>query len=155
MGMGGGGSIPQAGLTPLQLEQYQQGRTLIDQNSPMAGAMAQRAATAEGLYDSFLNSQDAFMRSRHKFIGEQGKLARGGLLTKGMHQVGLGLARQPDMAAMQALTMGRFGVSPTADDQAELDRQQAAMRVANTVGLRNQARLGLANAQRDMRFGGY
>ena len=157
MAMGGSSSagIPQAGLTPLQQEQFRQGQQLVDQNTVMTQAMQNRVINAEGMYDSFRNSQDAFMAGQRKFVGENAKLARGGLLAQGMNQVNRGLNQGPDMGGVMARSAARLGVAADPSTQAALDSSSALSQASTQVGMRNQARKGLAAAQRDMRFAGY
>lgn len=157
MAMGGSSSagIPQAGLTPLQQEQFRQGQQLVDNNTIMTQALQNRVINAEGMYDSFRNSQDAFLSGQRKFVNENAKLARGGLLAQGMNQVNRGLGQGPDMGGVMARSAARLGVAADPATQAALDSSSALSQTSNQVGIRNQARRGLAAAQRDMRFGGY
>ena len=157
MAMGGSSSagIPQAGLTPLQQEQFRQGQQLVDNNTIMTQALQNRVINAEGMYDSFRNSQDAFAAGQRKFVNENAKLARGGLLAQGMNQVNRGLNQGPDMGGVMARSAARLGVAADPTTQAALDSSSALSQTSNQVGIRNQARRGLAAAQRDMRFGGY
>lgn len=157
MAMGGSSSagIPQAGLTPLQQEQFRQGQQLVDNNTIMTQALQNRVINAEGMYDSFRNSQDAFAAGQRKFVNENARLARGGLLAQGMNQVNRGLNQGPDMGGVMARSAARLGVAADPETQAALDSSAALSKASTQVGIRNQARRGLAAAQRDMRFGGY
>ena len=158
MGMGGGSggaAIPQAGLTPLQQEQFRQGQQLVDQNTIMTQAMQGRLLNAEGMYDSFRNSQDSFMAGQRKFVNENAKLARGGLMAQGLGQVSKGLGQGPDMGGVMARSAARLGVAATPEQQAAMDQSRALSQASTRVGIKNQARQGLAGAQRDMRFAGY
>lgn len=154
MGGGGGGALPPQGLSPLQLQQYQQGRTLVDQNTPMANIAMQRNLQAQQEYNSFLANRNKFADAQMNYANQQAKWARGGMMAQGLRQANQALSA-PDLAAgLQSRAMARAGVGIDPATQQALSSQQALSAASNRVGLANQTRLGLAQASRDMRFGG-
>lgn len=154
MGGGGGGALPPQGLSPLQLQQYQQGRQLIDQNTPMANVAMQRNLQAQQAYNSFLANRNKFSDAQMGFANQQAKWARGGMMAQGLNQLNRGL-NGPDLApGLQARSAARMGMGIDPATQQALSSQQALSAASNRVGLANQTRLGLAQASRDMRFGG-
>lgn len=156
MAMGGGGSagVPQAGLTPLQQQQMQQGQQLIDQNTPMANVMMQRNLMGQQAVNNFLTSRNKFTDFQQKFVGQQANWARGGMMAQGLNQMRQGL-NGPDLApGIQSRMGARMGIGMDPNTAAQVASQQALSSTSNKIGLANQARYGLAQAQRDMRFGG-
>lgn len=126
MGGGGGGSIPPAGLTPLQKENFSQGQQLYDSYFNQAAPLAKQARG----------------------------LAQGGLLNWGMTQVNKGL-QAPDMApGMVARNAARYGIAPDPTVVNAMAEDSALRRASSGVAMQNAARRGLAEAQYDMRFGG-
>lgn len=88
---------------------------------------------------------------------QMSNLAQGGLMVRGMGAGGQfqQAMNAPNLApGIQARMAGRMGVTATPEQQAAMNQQQALTQASTRVGLANQTRLGLANAQRDMRFGG-
>lgn len=127
MGMGGGGGgVPPAGLSPLQKEQYEQGKALyrryFQEGAPVAREMSD--------------------------------LAQGGLLMKGMKQVDEALAAPSAAPGMMARQAARMGVAIDPEQQAAMDQQRALTQASTGVRLRNSTRDAMVNTQRDMRFGG-
>lgn len=166
--MGGGGSVPQAGLTPLQQGQSVIGRDMIGSNQGQVdragGALlrAEEAANAMmplqsrllALQDQHMASMDALEKRQAAWDQSQAAWARGGLLRSGLAQVNQALDQTPDAMGMQSRAMGRLGLQASAEQAGRLQQEQSLGQTANKVGLANAARAGLANAQRDMRFGG-
>ena len=125
-GGGGGGGVPPAGLSPLQKQQYEQGKALYGR----------------------------FFREGAPIAKEMSNLAQGGLMVRGLRQINEALEVPnvaPDMMARQA---ARMGVSMSPEQQAATDQQAALAQASTGVRLRNSTRDALVNTQRDMRFGG-
>lgn len=153
-GSSGGGALPPQGLSPLQLQQYQQGRQLIDQNTPMANVAMQRNLQAQQGYNNFLANRNKFADAQMGFANQQAKWARGGMMMQGLRQANQAISA-PDLAAgLQSRAVSRMGIGVDPTAQQALSSQQALAAASNRVGLANQTRLGLAQASRDMRFGG-
>ena len=131
---GGGGSAPPAGLSPLQQRNYNIGKDMVRGNAK---------------YDD-----PGAMADVRKYGMQMSNLAQGGLLARGMGQLNQAM-NTPNLApGIQARMAGRMGVAPTPEEQAAMQQQAALTNVSANVGLANQTRTGLVNAQRDMRFGG-
>lgn len=130
MGLGGGGGagVPPAGLSPLQAEQSNQGKALVNR----------------------------FFAEGAPVATEASNLARGGLLVKGMKQVDAATnpVNQNVMPGIMARESARFGVQADPAQQAAMQQQQALAAASSGVRVRNAARAGLVNAEQDMRFGG-
>jgi hypothetical protein len=154
MGSGGGGAVPPAGLSPLQQQQFNQGNQLINQNTPMANVAMQRNLQAQGALNNFMANRAKFNDVQMGWENQQAKWARGGLMAQGLGQVNRALSGPNLAPGIQARTAGRMGIGMDQTTQAALAQQQALTSASTNVGLRNQARFGLAQAQRDMRFGG-
>lgn len=168
MSGGGGGAVPQAGLTPLQRSQFGVGQDMVSTNQPKVDWAAGHLLKAEDSVDRFLSMQNGLLdrmskmqdrqadlnQSRAGWDQSQANWARGGLLRQGLHQLSTGLQQSPDQAAMQARSMGRLGLEMSPEQAQRLQEEQALGKTSSTVGLSNATRLGLSNAQRDMRFGG-
>jgi hypothetical protein len=61
----------------------------------------------------------------------------------------------PNLAlGIQSRMGSRMGVAASPEEQAAMQHQMALANTANQVGMKNQVRAGLVNAQREMRFGG-
>ena len=135
MGMGGGGgAAPPAGLSPLQQTNFNLAKQMVRGNAAYndPGAMA----------------------DVRRYGMQMSNLAQGGLLNRGMNQLNQAM-NTPDLApGIQARMAGRMGAVADPEQQAAMDQQAALMNTSNRVGLTNQTRTGLVNAQRDMRFGG-
>ncbi|MEY2680526.1 MAG: hypothetical protein RL661_757, partial [Pseudomonadota bacterium] len=85
---------------------------------------------------------------------EMGQLAQGGLMTRGMAQL-REVNEAPNLVpGIQSRMAGRMGVSPNQEQQAAMQQQAALTQASHKVGLANQTRMGLAEAQRNLRFGG-
>lgn len=153
-GSSGGGALPPQGLSPLQMQQYQQGRGLIEQNTPMANVAMQRNLQAQQGYNSFLANRNKFADAQMGFANQQAKWARGGMMAQGLNQLRQGLGGPDLTSGLQARMAGRMGMGFDANTANELSSQQALASTSNRIGLANQTRYGLAQAQRDMRFGG-
>lgn len=119
-------------LSPLQYEQSQIGKQMVYGTGKDPGAM-----------------QDV-----KRYGLQMSNLAQGGLMVRGMGQLRDTLNAPSLAPGMQARMAGRMGVTATPEQQAAMNQQQALTQASTRVGLANQTRLGLANAQRDMRFGG-
>jgi hypothetical protein len=146
-GGGGGGAVPPKGLSPLQQGNYDIGLQMIAENTPAANAAFSRYMMSEKMFSGALKQQ-------RDFADQQADWARGGLMVNGMKQVKQGL-NVPDLApGMQERTLGRMGVGMTPEAQAAFESQRALDNTASKVGISNQARFGLAAAQRGMRFSG-
>lgn len=155
MGLGGGGATaPPAGLSPLQQQQFQQGNQLITQNTPMANVAMQRNLQAQQAVNNFMVNRAKFNDAQMGWNNQQAKWARGGLMMQGLGQVNRALAGPSLAPGMQQRTASRFGVAADPTTQAAMDQQRALTEASTRVGLGNQARFGLAQASRDMRFGG-
>ena len=154
MGGGGGGTAPPAGLSPLQQQQFQQGNQLITQNTPMANVAMQRNLQAQQAVNNFLVNRAKFNDVQMGYANQQAKWARGGLMAQGLGQVNRALSGPSLAPGIQQRTGARFGVAADPSTQAAMDQQRALTETSARVGLGNQARFGLAQAQRDMRFGG-
>lgn len=154
MGGGGGGTAPPAGLSPLQQQQFQQGNQLITQNTPMANVAMQRNLQAQQAVNNFLVNRAKFNDVQMGYANQQAKWARGGLMAQGLGQVNRALSGPILAPGIQQRTGARFGVAADPTTQAAMDQQRALTETSARVGLGNQARFGLAQAQRDMRFGG-
>lgn len=121
-----------SGLTGMQYENYRIGQQMVRGNGKDPGAMADVKRYGLQMRD----------------------LAQGGLMARGMGQLNQAL-NAPDLApGIQNRMASRFGVQATPEQQAAMNQQAALAQASNRVGLANQTRTGLANAQRDMRFGG-
>lgn len=148
MGMGGGGgAAPPKGLGPLQQGNFDIGQQMIAENTPAANAAFSRYMMSEKLFNQALQQQRGF-------ANKQADFARGGLMMAGMKQVDQALDGPNLAPGMQARSLGRMGVSMDPSSQSAFDQQQAMMNASSQVGIKNQARFGLANAQREMRFAG-
>lgn len=134
MGMGGGGgAAPPAGLSPLQQANFGIGKNMVRGGANSIGAM-----------------QDA-----RQYGMQMSNLAQGGLLSRGMGQLQTAMNQSQNLApGMQARMAGRMGVAADPEQMAALQQQQALSSASTRVGLTNQTRAGLVNAQRDMRFSG-
>lgn len=144
---GGGGAAPPKGLSPLQQGNYDIGQQMIAENTPAANAAFSRYMMSEKLFNQALQQQRGF-------ANQQADFARGGLMLAGMKQVNQALDGPNLAPGMQSRSLGRMGVSMDPAAQASFDQQQALMNASSQVGIKNQARFGLANAQREMRFAG-
>ena len=156
MGMGGGSAVapmPQ-GISPLQQQQVAQGQFLIDQNTPMANVAMQRNLQAQQAVNNFMANRAKFNDVQMGWNNQQAKWARGGLMAQGLGQVNRALSGPSLAPGMQQRMGARFGVAPDPTAQAAMDQQRALTEASTRVGLGNQARFGLAQASRDMRFGG-
>lgn len=151
---GGGATAPPAGLSPLQQQQFQQGNQLINDNTPMANIAMQRNLQAQQAVNNFMANRAKFSDAQMGYANQQAKWARGGLMAQGLGQVNRALSGPSLAPGMQQRTAARFGVAADPATQAALAQQQALTETSARVGLGNQARFGLAQAQRDMRFGG-
>lgn len=131
---GGGGAAPPAGLSPMQQANFNISKQMVRGNKAFNDPGAMADVRQYGL--------------------QMSNLAQGGLLARGMKQVDQVLDA-PAMGQGMMLRAGqRMGVAMSPEEQAAMDQQQALMQASNRVGLTNQTRQGLVNAQRDMRFGG-
>ena len=151
---GGGATAPPAGLSPLQQQQFQQGNQLITQNTPMANVAMQRNLQAQQAVNNFLANRAKFSDTQMGFANKQAQWARGGLMAQGLNQVNRSLSGPSLAPGMQQRTAARFGVAADPTTQSAMDQQRALTEASTRVGLGNQARFGLAQASRDMRFGG-
>lgn len=148
MGMGGGGgAAPPKGLSPLQQGNFEIGQQMIAENTPMANTAFSRYMASEKLVDQALQKQRGF-------ASRQANFARGGLMLAGLKQVDQSLAAPNLAPGIQSRSLGRMGVTMDPASREAFDQQQALTEASSQVGIKNQARLGLANAQREMRFGG-
>jgi hypothetical protein len=148
VGMGGAsGAAPPKGLSPLQQGNYDIGQQMIAEATPTANAAFSRYMMSEKLFDQALQQQRGF-------ADEQADFARGGLMVKGLAQVDKALSGPNLAPGIQSRTLGRMGVRMTPEAEAATAQQQALAKASSEVGIKNQARLGLASAQRDMRFAG-
>jgi hypothetical protein len=148
MGMGGsGGAAPPKGLGPLQQGNYDIGQQMIAENTPAANAAFSRYMMSEKLFNNALQQQRGF-------ANQQADFARGGLMVKGLGQVDKALSGPNLAPGIQSRTLGRMGVQMTPEAEAAMAQQQALTSASSQVGIKNQARFGLASAQRDMRFAG-
>ena len=162
MGMGGGGG----GAASPSLEE--RGQMYLMANPGASRADAYKAAQS-GLsplqYDNYLIGQK--MVQGDKKLGDPGArldvkryglqmsdLAQGGLMVRGLGQL-KDVLDAPSLApGIQTRMASRMGVMASPVQQAAMDQQAALSQASARVGLTNQTRRGLANAQRDMRFGG-
>lgn len=129
MGMGGGsagGAVPPGGLTPLQAEQANQGKTLVNRFFNEGAPLAQ----------------------------DMSKLAQGGLQVQGMKAVQAGLNAPSVTPGMMARTAQRFGVTADPAQAAAMQRGAALQAAAGGVRTLNAARESLTGVQQDMRLGG-
>lgn len=121
-----------SGLSGMQYENYRIGQQMVRGNGKDPGAMADVKRYGLQMRD----------------------MAQGGLMVRGMGQLNQAL-NAPNLApGIQNRMASRFGVQATPEQQAAMNQQAALAQASNRVGLSNQVRSGLANAQRDMRFGG-
>lgn len=144
---GGGGAVPPKGLGPLQQGNYDIGQQMMTENTPGANAAFSRYMASEKLFNQALQQQRGF-------ANQQADFARGGMMLAGMKQVNQALDGPNLAPGMQARSLGRMGVSMDPAAQAAFDQQQALANASSQVGIKNQARFGLAAAQRGMRFSG-
>lgn len=161
MGMGGGGG----GAASPSLEE--RGQMYLMANPGASRADAYKAAQS-GLsplqYDNYSIGQkmvqgdgknDPGARRDVKRYGLQmSNLAQGGLMVRGLGQLRDTLDAPSLAPGIQNRMASRMGVMASPEQQAAMDQQAALSQASTRVGLTNQTRMGLANAQRDMRFGG-
>jgi hypothetical protein len=126
MNGGGGGGVPQKGLSPMQSELFRQGKVLVKDYFENTAPLAQ----------------------------EQANLATGGLLLKGMSAVDQALETPNPAPGIQARSAARYGISLTPDQQAANDNASALTKASTGVMAKSNARSSLVNAQRGMTFGG-
>jgi hypothetical protein len=131
----------------LQQGNFAIGQQMIAESTPMANAAFSRYMASEKLFDQALQKQRGF-------ANRQAEFARGGLMLAGLKQVDQALDGPNLAPGMQARSLGRMGVNMDPASQTAFDQQQALTDASTKVGVKNQARLGLANAQREMRFAG-
>jgi len=124
----------QSGLSPLQYDNFTIGQKMVQGDTALGDPGARRDVKRYGLQ----------MRD----------LAQGGLMVRGLGQLNQVLDAPSLAPGIQNRMSGRFGVQATPEQQAAMDQQAALTQASTKVGLSNQVRTGLANAQRDMRFGG-
>ncbi len=125
--------MARSGLSPMQYENYSIGQKMVrgdGKNDP--GAMA----------------------DVRRYGMQMSNLAQGGLLARGMGQLNQALNTPAMAPGLQARMGARMGVAMTPEQQAAMEQQAALQQASTRVGLTNQTRQGLVNAQRDMRFGG-
>lgn len=121
-----------SGLSGMQYENYRIGQQMVQGNGKDPGAM----------------------RDVKRYGLQMRDLAQGGLMVRGLGQLNQVLDAPSLAPGIQNRMSGRFGVQATPEQQAAMDQQAALTQASTKVGLSNQVRTGLANAQRDMRFGG-
>ena len=130
MGMGGSsGNVPPAGLTPLQQANFGIGKNIVRGGK---GAM-----------------QDV-----RQYGTTMSNMAQGGLLMAGLKQYDQAMGAPNLAPGIQSRMAGRMGVAASPEEQAAMQQQMALSSASNQVGMKNQVRAGLVNAQREMRFGG-
>lgn len=135
MGMGGGGgAAPPAGLTPMQQRNFNISKDMVRGNAKYGDPGAMADVRQYGM--------------------QMSNLAQGGLLARGMGQLNQALNTPAMAPGLQARMGARMGVAMTPEQQAAMEQQAALQQASTRVGLTNQTRQGLVNAQRDMRFGG-
>jgi hypothetical protein len=144
---GGGGAAPPAGLSPMQQSNFDIGQQMMAEATPGANAAFSRYMMSEKLFNNALQQQRGF-------ANQQADMARGGLMTLGMAQVNKGLSGPNLAPGIQSRTLRRMGVQMTPEAEAAMAQEQALADASSRVGIKNQARFGLASAQRDMRFSG-
>jgi hypothetical protein len=144
---GGGGAAPPKGLSPLQQGNFDIGQQMIAETTPMANAAFSRYMASEKLFDQALQKQRGF-------ANRQADFARGGLMLAGLKQVDQALDGPNLAPGIQSRSLGRMGVTMDPAAREAFDQQQALTDASTEVGVKNQARFGLANAQREMRFAG-
>lgn len=120
------------GMTPLQYANFSNAKKLVEGTKGAPGAFAD-------------------VKNYGKMMTN---MALGGLRSQGMQQLRLGLANSIDPIGMESRMASRFGVAATPEQFAMMGRQQQLDTTSTRVGLTNQTRAGLVNAQRDMRLGG-
>ena len=144
---GGGGAAPPAGLSPMQQSNFDIGQQMMAEATPGAHAAFSRYLMSEKRFNEALQQQRGF-------DDQQADMARGGLMTLGMARVNKGLSGPNLAPGIQSRTLGRMGVQMTPEAEAAMAQEQALADASSRVGIKNQARFGLASAQRDMRFSG-
>lgn len=123
---GGGGGVPAKGLSPMQQELFNQGKTMVGD----------------------------FFKTAAPLVREQSNMAAGGLVNKGLQEVDKALAEPSITPGIQSRTAARYGVALTPDQQSAMDQTAALSRAATGVMVKNSARGALVNTQRDMVYGG-
>ena len=124
----------QSGLSPLQYDNYSIGQKMVQGDKKLGDPGARRDVKRYGL--------------------QMSNLAQGGLMVRGLGQLRDVLDSPSLGPGIQDRMASRFGVQATPEQQSAMAQQAAMSQTSNKVMLTNQARMGLANAQRDMRFGG-
>lgn len=124
----------QSGLSPLQYDNYTIGEKMVLGDKSVGDPGAKRDVKRYGL--------------------QMSNLAQGGLMVRGLGQLRESLDAPSLAPGIQSRMASRFGVQASPEQQAAMNQQAALMQASNRVGMTNQARMGLANAQSDMRFGG-
>jgi hypothetical protein len=133
MGMGGSsGNVPPQGLTPLQQANFGIGKNIVRGGKGEIGAM-----------------QDA-----RQYGTTMSNMAQGGLLMAGLKQYDQAMGAPNLAPGIQSRMGSRMGVAASPEEQAAMQQQMALSNASNQVGMKNQVRAGLVNAQREMRFGG-
>ena len=133
MGMGGSsGNVPPQGLTPLQQANFGIGKNIVRGGKGEIGAM-----------------QDV-----RQYGTTMSNMAQGGLLMAGLKQYDQAMGAPNLAPGIQSRMGSRMGVAASPEEQAAMQQQMALSSASNQVGMKNQVRAGLVNAQREMRFGG-
>ena len=91
----------------------------------------------------------------NQLMVQQNQMANGGLMVKGVSQLNQAMAPQAGLVAgMQSRNAARMGVQADPTTQAAMNSANALQQASTRVGLANQTRLNMANAQRDLRYSG-
>lgn len=130
-------------------------------SGPTPMEMNQRAM-ADTLWNNYYNRAMPQMANQigsgarlSQLMVQQNQMGRGGLMARGMQQVNQALAPQAGLVAgMQSRNAARMGVQADPATQAAMNSQNALQQASTRVGLANQTRLNMDNAQRDLRYSG-
>lgn len=91
----------------------------------------------------------------NQLIVQQNQMGNGGLMARGLSQLNQATAPQAGLVAgMQSRNAARMGVQADPATQAAMNNANALTQASTRVGLANQTRLNMANAQRDLRYSG-
>lgn len=152
MSMGGGSGG--GGYSPKQrgMEYWKSNPTAsYDEVLRVANGMSPMAAAMYPEYQRLAKDAKHDLRIYGNQLSQMGT---GGALFRGMNQVDEALsAPQVGQGAMTRM-MARQGVTMSPDMQRSFAGQNALARTSTEVGLRNQARSGLVDTMRGLRFGG-